>query len=145
VTILNIENLSCGYGERQVIREISFSVKEGEFLGIIGPNGAGKTTLFRAVTGLLRPRTGSISYKGQSVLKMPLRNFAQEVAVIPQVSDIPFAFSVEEFVSMGRFPHRGRFGSFRKEDKDLIEEALTLADVSSIRDRSISELSGGEL
>jgi len=145
VTILNVKNLSCGYSDRQVIKEISFSVREGEFLGIVGPNGAGKTTLFRAVTGLLRPWNGVICYKGQNVRKMSLRSFAQEVAVIPQIPDIPFAFSVEEFVSMGRFPHRGRFGPFRKEDKELIEGALSLADISSIRNRAISELSGGEL
>ncbi|UCD55430.1 MAG: ABC transporter ATP-binding protein [Candidatus Omnitrophota bacterium] len=142
--ILKVENLSCGYNRRDIIRGISFSVKEGGFLGIIGPNGAGKTTLFRAITGILRPRKGKILYCGNDISGISPQNFAREVAVIPQILEVPFAFSVEEFVLMGRFPHTGRFEALNKRDYKILEEALNLTETSSFRGRKILELSGGE-
>jgi len=144
MNILQTTNLTCGYGQKQVIKDISFSVKEGEFVGVIGPNGAGKTTLFRAVTGVLRPFKGQVLYKGREISKISPREFAREAAVIPQILDVPFSFTVEEFVLMGRFPHLGRFEALGERDSKALEEALSLADISDLRERRISELSGGE-
>jgi iron complex transport system ATP-binding protein len=142
--ILEIENLSCGYNKEQIINNLSFSIEKGSFSGIIGPNGAGKTTLFKAITGILPPKQGKILYENQNINQMPPKKFAQKVSVIPQITEVPFAFSVEEFVSMGRFPHVGRFEFLKKTDYLIIEEALTLTDLTALRKRSISELSGGE-
>jgi len=142
--ILKVNDLSCGYDEQEVIKDISFSAGEGDFLGIIGPNGAGKTTLFRAITGILKPWKGGIFYKDKDIRKVSPRDFAREVAVIPQILDIPFAFSVEEFVLMGRFPHIGRFEALRKQDHKVLEDALNLTDTLFLRERKICELSGGE-
>ena len=142
--ILKVGSLTCGYDGKAVIKDVSFSVKEGDCLGIIGPNGAGKTTLFRAITGVLKPWQGDILYKGKDICEISARDFACEVAVIPQILEIPFAFSVEEFVLMGRFPHVGRFESLKPKDHRILEEVLNLADIFSFRERKISELSGGE-
>jgi len=144
LNILEVKNLSCGYDAGEVIKDISFFVKRGDFLGIIGPNGAGKTTLFRAITKILRAWKGNILYKGTDTSKMSPYDFAREVAVIPQILQIPFAFSVEEFIFMGRFPHIGRFEVFRKRDYKVLEEVLNLTDTFSLRERKICELSGGE-
>ncbi len=142
--ILRIKDLSCGYEAKEVIKKVSFSIKEGDFLGIIGPNGAGKTTLFRTITGTLKPWEGKILYRDKNISEISPRNFAREVAVIPQILEVPFAFSVEEFVSMGRFPHLGRFESLRPKDHKILKEALNFTDIFSFRERKISELSGGE-
>lgn len=142
--ILRIKDLSCGYDAREVIKDISFFVKEGDFLGIIGPNGAGKTTLFRVITRILKPWKGNILYKDKDISRMSHRDFALEVAVIPQILEIPFAFSVEEFVFMGRFPHVGRFETLSEKDYEILKEVLNLTDTFFLRERKISELSGGE-
>ena len=142
--MLNIKDLLCGYDVREVIKNISFSVKKGDFLGIIGPNGAGKTTLFRTITRILKPWKGNISYKDKETSRISPRDFAREVAVIPQILEVPFAFSVEEFVLMGRFPHTGRFEALRQRDYRVLEDVLNLTDIFSFRKRKISELSGGE-
>ncbi|MFH1504447.1 MAG: cob(I)yrinic acid a,c-diamide adenosyltransferase [Candidatus Omnitrophota bacterium] len=142
--MLQIKNLTCGYEEKEIIRDVSFSVREGEFLGIIGPNGSGKTTLFRAITGILRPWKGGIQYKGEHISKISTREFSREAAVIPQILEVPFAFTVEEFVLMGRFPYLGRFEALRAKDLEVLEEALALTDIAGLRQRKISELSGGE-
>lgn len=142
--ILKVGSLTCGYDGKAIIKDVSFSVKEGDFLGIIGPNGAGKTTLFRAITGVLKPRQGDILYKDREVYKISARNFAREVAVIPQILEIPFGFTVEEFVLMGRFPHVDRFETLKERDYKILEKALTLTDMLSFRERKTFELSGGE-
>jgi len=142
--ILKVDNLSCGYEDNIVVNDVSFSVQPGDFLGIIGPNGAGKTTLFRAISRILKPQRGNIFYKGRDVGRISTRDFAQEVAVIPQILEVPFAFSVEEFVLMGRFPHVDRFEALKKADYAILENVLDFTDSASLRDRKINELSGGE-
>ncbi|MBL7072810.1 MAG: ABC transporter ATP-binding protein [Candidatus Omnitrophica bacterium] len=142
--ILEVKDLFCGYEKVPVIKGVSFSVNKGEFIGIIGPNGAGKTTFFRAISGLLRPAGGGIEYKGKDVLKIPPKEFASEIAVIPQMLDVPFDFTVGEFVMMGRFSLRGRFESLKEEDHKALKEILEMTDMTSLKERRISELSGGE-
>ena len=142
--ILKVRNLSCGYEKEEVIKDISFFAKEGDFLGIIGPNGAGKTTLFRTISGILKPWNGNILYKDKDISRISPRDFALEVAVIPQILEVPFAFSVEEFVLMGRFPHTGRFETMDERDYKILEDTLNLTDTLPIRERKIHELSGGE-
>lgn len=142
--MLEIQNLTCGYDGKEIIKDVSFSVKKGDFIGIIGPNGVGKTTLFRALTGILRPFKGEVIYNNTPIRKIPLRRFACEVATIPQFIEIPFGFTAEEFVFLGRFPHLGRFRSPRPEDFRITEEALALTDTRQLRLKKIFELSGGE-
>lgn len=144
MNMLQVKNLSCGYGAKEVIKSMSFSVRKGDFLGIIGPNGAGKTTLFRAITGVLSLREGNVLYKGRDISGIPPRERAREIAVMPQILEVPFAFSVEEFVLMGRFPHVGRFGTLKQNDYRVLEKSLELTDTASLRKQRLLELSGGE-
>ncbi len=142
--ILRVNELVCGYENEEVLRGISFSVNEGSFLGIIGPNGSGKTTLFRCITRGLKPYRGEIFYKEKSLNRIPRRELAREVAVLPQLLSIPFPCSVEEFVLMGRFPYLGRLESAKKVDLETVEKAMVLADILPLRERRVSELCGGE-
>jgi len=144
MNIFRVQNLSCGYNNKNILQDVSFSVNEGEFLGIIGPNGAGKTTLFKAITGILKPHKGDIFYKNKNISAISHQNFAKEIAVIPQFLEIPFAYSVFEFAAMGRFPHIGRFKAMREHDYKIVKEALRLTDTSYLCDTNITELSGGE-
>lgn len=144
MNVLEVNKLSCGYGTKEVIKGVDFCVKEGDFLGIIGPNGAGKTTLFRAVTGVLKPWKGNVLYKNNDISEIEPRRLAREVAVMPQILEVPFAFSVEEFVLMGRFPHVGRFGTLKEKDYRILEKSLQLTDTASLRNQKLPELSGGE-
>lgn len=142
--ILRVSDLVCGYDREDILKGISFSVEEGSFLGIIGPNGAGKTTLFRAIARVLKPYRGEILYKERALSRIPRRDLAREVAVLPQVLSITFSYSVEEFVLMGRFPYLGRLEKEKKVDLEIVERAMALADVLSLRERKVWELSGGE-
>lgn len=142
--LLRVDDLICGYGDAKVLKGVSFSVKRGDFLGIVGPNGAGKTTLFRAITRIIKPWKGEISYCGKDLNRISRRALAREVAVLPQILDISFSFSVEQFISMGRFPHLKKFRGLSRYDLEVIEKVIALCDVLAFRERRISELSGGE-
>lgn len=144
-SMLEITGLSCGYGRRVVLQEVSFVIKRGEFIGIIGPNGSGKTTLLRAITGLLRLSRGHISLEGREIHHMAQRSLAQKVAVVTQSPEAAPPFSVEEFVLLGRVPHWGRF-QFLETQKDVeeAERAMELTGIAYARDCAMGELSGGE-
>lgn len=144
MNILDVNNITCGYGGVPIIKDASFSLKEKEFVGIIGPNGTGKTTLFRAISRILCLSNGEILYSGRKNTSISHKDFAKEIAVLPQMLDIPFSFSVREFVTLGRYPHLGRFSAIDDEDRNIVNDAMELTDTLSFADRSISDLSGGE-
>ncbi|MBU1122826.1 MAG: ABC transporter ATP-binding protein [Candidatus Omnitrophota bacterium] len=144
MNLINIKNITFGYGQTEVLKNISCAVSESDFLGIIGPNGAGKTTLFKLISKLLKPWQGKIFYNNIDLTKIPLHQLAKTMAVIPQILETPFSFTVNEFVSMGRFPHLSRFENFRHQDYDIVNQSLNLADVSRLSSHRLTELSGGE-
>lgn len=143
--ILEISNLTIGYNKKIVIDDLSFKISPGTFYGIIGPNGAGKSTLFKAASGVLRPWKGRIRLKGKDIYHLPRRELAKIVAAVPQFQEAFFPFRVKEFVQMGRYPQRGRFGMLQNSDHQIIEEALLSMRLEALIDKRIDELSGGEL
>lgn len=144
MAILTVKGITTGYREAPVIRDISFGVREGEFIGIIGPNGAGKSTLFKAVTRVLPLWRGRVTVGGQDIHRTGRRDLARRMAVVPQLLR-PFPYTVEEFVRMGRYPHRGRFGLMRAADQRIVREVLVLLELEEVRSARLNALSGGEL
>lgn len=143
--IYKLENVTCGYGNKEVLKNISLEIEPGKIIGLIGPNGSGKTTFLRSLTKILAPRQGEILYKGKNLSKISPREYAREVAVIPQRIELPFNTSVEEFVSLARFAYLGRFENLVSKDRKIIEEILRLTDLSGLTTQDIREISGGEL
>jgi iron complex transport system ATP-binding protein len=134
----------CGYDGREVLRGLDLRVERGEFLGVLGPNGSGKSTLLRALTGVLPLGTGEVSLLGLRVRRSSRRAIAQRVGVVPQAAGVPFEFTVREVVAMGRTPHITRLHGESDHDRQAIEAALVRTDTADLRDRLVSELSGGE-
>lgn len=141
---LQLHAVSAGYREALVLQDVSLEVEQGEILGILGPNGAGKTTLFKVLSGLLHPRSGSVSLFNQPVARLAPADRARLVAVVPQDLDIPVAYSVEDVVMMGRTIALSRWGQPTEADRQVVERAMVYTDVADIRCRPITELSGGE-
>lgn len=144
--LLRVEGLSAGYGEDDIIRDISFSLNDGDRLVVLGPNGCGKTTLIRAVTATL-PSDGLLLSENEDIRKMKSRKLASRIAVLGQVEFSYFAFTVYEVVMMGRFHHmKGRFfNEVNREDERVCEEMLRQVDMWSMREQPITQLSGGQL
>lgn len=141
---LEARQVDASYGDALVLKGVSISVSDGEFLALAGPNGCGKTTLLRVLTGVLRPLSGRVLLDGRDLHSMAPRAVARHVAVVPQTAPAAFNFSAIEFVLMGRYPHLGRFSFESQEDYDIAHECLEQAGALHLADRRVTQLSGGE-
>ncbi|MFH1478465.1 MAG: ABC transporter ATP-binding protein [Candidatus Omnitrophota bacterium] len=142
--LIKVSNLSGGYDKTLVIKDISFEIKKGEFLGIIGPNGSGKSTLLKLMSRTLSPASGTVTLEEKDIKAMGLKEFCRRTAFVPQDTLINFSFSVEEIVLMGRIPHLGRMQFETKKDLSIAHNALGMTDTLCVKDKEINELSAGE-
>jgi iron complex transport system ATP-binding protein len=142
--LLNVERVSFGYGREPLLYNVHLQVHAGEMLGLLGPNGSGKTTLLRLVSGVLRPRQGKIFLEGRDLQQWGRRGAAQHIAVVPQELHMPFAFTVEHMVSLGRTPFVNFFGSQTRHDSLVVQEAMQAAGIDMLAGRVFNQLSGGE-
>ena len=139
-----IENITCGYSGKFMLKGIDFIIEKGMFTGIIGPNGSGKTTLFRGITGELSLKTGSITLQNEILAKMSGKQRAQKFAIVTQNISIP-NIRVEDYVLMGRLPYNRSFQFVEtKEDYILANKYMEMTGVLKYKDKLFSELSGGE-
>jgi len=142
--IIKLESASFSYPGREIFRELSLSLEEGEILALIGPNSSGKTTLLKLMDGLLEPQRGKVFLDGEELNRLSRSRVAKRVAVVPQEMEVPFSFTVAEIVLMGRAPYLGRFGWETRKDLDIAREAMALTDVAGLENRPFAELSQGE-
>lgn len=141
---LEVKGLTFSYGEKDTIKDVSIQVRKGEFVGLIGPNGSGKSTVLKNVYRGLIPDQGSILLDGENLLKMSYRKSAQKMAVVGQENEVPFDFSVEEIVAMGRSPHKKIFDIDNAHDKEIVHHALEHVGMERMAKKNYLNLSGGE-
>jgi iron complex transport system ATP-binding protein len=144
MSILDVKNLSAGYENGFVIRDISLKVEAGEFVAVLGRNGAGKSTLVKAVLDLLGNVRGEILCGGENISRMGPRRLASKIAYVPQMAEPVFEYTVEEVVLMGRFARQGRLERISAGEEAAVAEAMRLTDVAGFGRKRLSQLSGGE-
>ncbi|HKV59969.1 MAG TPA: ABC transporter ATP-binding protein [Ktedonobacteraceae bacterium] len=142
--LLDMQGITFGYNRQPLLYDVHFQVRAGEMVGLLGPNGSGKTTLLRLISGVLRPQQGTVILDGRDARAWGRREMARRVAVVPQEIHVPFAFTVEELVSLGRTPYTRLLGSNTIEDLTIVRNALQAADIEALAGRIFNELSGGE-
>jgi iron complex transport system ATP-binding protein len=142
--LLQIDGITFGYDRQPLLYDIHVQVDEGEMVGLLGPNGSGKTTLLRLISGVLRPQQGRILLEGRDLQAWGRRGIARRIAVVPQELHVPFAFTVEEMVSLGRTPFINLFGTRSKHDISIVQEAMQSTEIAPLAGRIFNELSGGE-
>ena len=138
---LDLADVSYRYGTKEALAEVSFSVHCGQRLALLGPNGAGKSTLIRLLAGLLKQQAGTMNWREKSIAEA-----RREIAYLPQVDQHQrhFPIRVRDIVAMGRFPHLGHLGRFRKIDQEKTDEAIATMKLEDIANRQIDQLSGGQ-
>lgn len=132
------------YNHHTAIDDITFTVDQGEFIGVIGPNGAGKSTIIRLLAGFLRPNKGFVAFSGRNLDEYDRRELAQNIATLPQATDTPFSFTVEEFILMGRYPHAQKGFLYGKKEEEFVVDIMETMEISRLHGRRIDNLSEGE-
>jgi iron complex transport system ATP-binding protein len=127
-----------------ILRDVSFAVRDGEYLTVVGPNGAGKTSLLRCINRVVRGWQGTVNINGVSIEAFTQRELARMVAYVPQAGGRHSPFSVRETILMARYPHLTPFVSVGFRDHRFVEDALALTGTGSLADRAMHTLSGGE-
>lgn len=140
--IIKIENLSAGYENKKVLENINLNISEKDFLGIIGPNGGGKTTLIKVILGLLKPTSGKISYYSNGINVDSI-----EIGYLPQYNNIDrkFPISVYDVILSGLDKQKSLFSRFKKEHHSKVEETIYMMGLEGLENRSIGQLSGGQM
>jgi len=135
---LRLQNLTLGYDRHPAVHHLDGIVKDGTMLAVVGPNGAGKSTLFKAIAGMLKPLSGSIT-------RDPFDG--RDIAYLPQTPDIDrsFPIAVYDMVAMGLWRSRGVFGGITAKDHDAIGAAIAAVGLSGFERRPIGTLSGGQV
>lgn len=141
---LEVRRVDLDYGKRAVLRDVSMTLGAGELVALIGPNGAGKSSLLRCVTGLVRPKAGTIAVDGRPVAAIDRHELAQMIAVVPGQTVVAFPMRVHELVALGRIPHEHPFLGPRDADREAVESAIAKVGIAELRDRDVRELSLGE-
>lgn len=139
---IDLTDVSCTRGGRQVLSGVSLGVRPGRLLALVGPNGAGKSTLLALMCGDLRLSGGEVRIDDQPLGQWSASDLARVRSVLLQSNDVSFSFTSREVVEMGRNPWAGRPEA--EEDETAVAEAMTVADVTHLADRPYSSLSGGE-
>ncbi|RKF17014.1 ABC transporter ATP-binding protein [Roseovarius spongiae] len=104
MALLEVRNVTAGYGDTEILRDVSMKVGEGEMVTIIGPNGAGKSTVMKTIFGLLHPREGSVHFSGEDISSLqPYQIVERGMCYVPQVSNIFTDLTVSENLEMGAF------------------------------------------
>src|SRR5271157_753498 len=104
---LEIQNICLNYGQRFVIKGLSFQLQTGELLGLVGPNGCGKTSIIKSLSRILSPSSGRILLEGKDLTGISRNELARLIGVVPQNPYLPETFTVFEVVILGRNPHLG--------------------------------------
>lgn len=142
--ILKAKDVSVMAQQKEILRVGALEIAEGKRTAIIGPNGSGKSTLLKALSGFVRHARGEILFEGREIGRLPKKQIAQKMAVLPQGSSAPADLTVRELVDYGRFPHRKWWGGVSAEDEESVRWALAQTGLEPLQGRLVSTLSGGE-
>lgn len=141
-SVIETDGMSVGYDGKVVLRDVSISVKERDFLGIVGPNGCGKTSLIKVLLGLMSPMSGSVRYMrdGNTVKSLSMGYLPQYTSL-----DRKFPVSVHDVVLSGLKPPLRPYASYSDSQQERVGEVLHTLEIDHLQHRHIGELSGGQL
>jgi len=142
--VLRVEGVTLAYGERTVVESLDLLVPPGQITAIIGANACGKSTLLRAMSRLLAPRHGRVVLDGKDLHRLPTREVARTLGLLPQSPIAPEGITVSDLVARGRHPYRRLLARWTAEDDAAVARALELTGTVDLADRPVEELSGGQ-
>lgn len=141
---LLVDNLFAGYGDRSVLEGVDLELLPGRITAIVGANACGKSTLLRAMSRLLSPSRGHVLLDGKAVHRMPAKQLARTLGLLPQSPIAPEGITVADLIGRGRHPHHGMFSRWSRRDDEAVAAAMEATRTSDLAERPVDELSGGQ-
>ncbi len=141
---IRVNSIQAGYSEKVIIEDLTIDIPIGKTTAIIGPNGCGKSTLLKSLGRILNIKKGAIYLDGKDIHKMPTRELAGKLAILPQSPISPEGLTVEELISYGRYPYQKGLGRLKAEDKKIITWAMEATNLEELRYETVDNLSGGQ-
>ncbi|MCW2164348.1 iron complex transport system ATP-binding protein [Microbacterium hydrothermale] len=141
---LTAEGVTLGYGDRTIVDSLDLSLPPGKVTAIVGANACGKSTLLKAMARLLSPTAGQVLLDGKAIHRMPTKQVARVLGLLPQSPVAPDGIAVSDLVSRGRHPHQGALSRWTRTDDDAVARALDATDTAHLADRHVDQLSGGQ-
>ncbi len=141
---IQARGLVAGYGGPPVCRGVDLDIARGGFTVIVGPNGCGKSTLLRSLCRLLVPEAGQVLLNGRDIARVPARELARQVGLLPQSAEAPPGITVTDLAARGRYPHQGFFRQWSDADSVAVARAMAATGITALADRQVDQLSGGQ-
>lgn len=141
---LSGEHLLLAYEKLEVVPDLSITIPPGKVTVIVGPNACGKSTTLRALARLLKPKGGVVYLDGESIHKLPTKEVATLLGILPQSPIAPEGITVADLVARGRYPHQKWFRQRTAEDEEAIAAAMIATETVELASRPVDELSGGQ-
>jgi iron complex transport system ATP-binding protein len=138
------EGIRLAYDERVVVEDLSITIPPGRITVIVGPNACGKSTLLRALARLLKPKAGTVYLDGQAIGRLPTRQVATRLGILPQSPIAPEGLTVADLVARGRNPHQRWLQQWSPDDEAAVAQALAATGTAELAARPVDELSGGQ-
>lgn len=142
--LINCRDLHINLSGEPILKGITFSVSEGDYLCITGPNGSGKSTLLRCLNGIITAVKGELTLMAKDLRQYRQKHIAALVSYVPQNSGRALPFTVDEFVKMGRYAHQSAFSDWTQLDQQAVQSALAITNCAAFQYRAMETLSGGE-
>lgn len=142
--MIKVDNITVNLGGNDILKNLSLDIPKGQVTVILGPNGCGKSTLLKAIARINPLAKGNIFLNSENIHSAPSRKFAQQLAILTQSPQSPADLTVNDLVSLGRFPYHTWWKKATKEDENIVLWALEETNLLEFRGRVLSTLSGGE-
>jgi len=141
---LQTQQLQLAYDGAPIITGLDLNIPAEKITALVGPNGCGKSTLLKGLARLLKPQAGSVYLDGTSIFRLPTKEVAKQMGILPQGPVAPEGLTVEELVAQGRYPHQSWFQQWSKQDEQITQRALLTTNLVELADRPLDTLSGGQ-
>ncbi|MEW9502521.1 ABC transporter ATP-binding protein [Jeotgalibacillus marinus] len=141
---LETKSLTLSYGDTIIIDDLDIAIPKKAITVFIGSNGCGKSTILRSLARLLKPQSGSILIEQDSISKLPTKEIARRLAILPQGPIAPEGLTVLQLVKQGRYPYQTWYRQWSEEDEELVNRALQATGMKELADRLVDSLSGGQ-
>jgi iron complex transport system ATP-binding protein len=142
--LFQAEQIVAGYDHKTILHGISLVIPSNKISVMIGANACGKSTLLKTLARLIKPTSGTVTLDGRPISKIPPKQLARVVGLLPQSPIVPEGISVADLVGRGRFPHQSLFSGWTKKDVEAVAEAMAIMNITELANRNIDELSGGQ-